>query len=121
MSAASSPRGVAPLCCVSMHQILYEEAIFEMKKGKYDTSYGLLEKAVSLTGENSRRGGEFKLWAAQALQGVGRNKQAVEILKGMKNHSDRDVQKVRFYVRYLDSFYVRCVHYYMDTTVFISK
>lgn len=83
------------MLCVSMQQVFYEEAIHEMKKGKYDTSYALLEKAVSLTGESSRRGGEFKLWAAQALQGVGRNKQAVELLKDMKNHSDLDVRKVR--------------------------
>lgn len=67
----------------------------EMKRGSYDTSYVLLEKAVALAGEDSRRGGEFKLWAVQALQGVGRNEQSVKLLKSMENHSDPDVRKVR--------------------------
>lgn len=65
-----------------------------MKEGDYDASYTLLEKAVSLTGEDSRRGGEFKLWAVQALQGVGRDEQAVKLLKSLKTHRDSDVRKV---------------------------
>lgn len=65
-----------------------------MNKGEYDSSYARLAKAVSLVGEDSRRGGEFKLWAAQALQAVGKHQQAVELLKGMKYHRDRDVRKV---------------------------
>lgn len=66
-----------------------------MKECRYDTSYAILDKAVALAGEDSRRGGEFKLWAVQALQGVGRDEQAVELLKSMENHSDPDVRKVR--------------------------
>lgn len=65
-----------------------------MRRRDCDKSVALLEKAVALAGEDSRRGGEFKLWAAQALQGVGRNKQAVEVLKSLKGHRDLDVRKV---------------------------
>lgn len=65
-----------------------------MRRRDCDKSVALLEKAVTLAGEDSRRGGEFKLWAAQALQGVGRNKQAVEVLKSLKGHRDLDVRKV---------------------------
>lgn len=77
-----------------MKKVFYEKAIANMRAGKYDTSYSMLEKAVDLAGVDSRRGGEFKLWAVQALQGIGRNAQAVHLLKSMKNHSDRDVRKV---------------------------
>lgn len=65
-----------------------------MKNGDCDGSFALLEKGVSLAGEDSRRGGEFKLWAVQALQGVGRDKKAVELLKSLKAHRDLDVRKV---------------------------
>lgn len=65
-----------------------------MRGGDYDASFTLLEKAVSLAGEDSRRGGEFKLWAVQALQGVGRNQQAVKLLESLKAHRDLDVRKV---------------------------
>lgn len=79
----------------SQSKVFYEEAISVMRTGRdYDTSFALLEKAVFLTGEDSRRGGEFKLWAVSALQGVGRNKQAVELLRTLKTHRDLDVRKV---------------------------
>lgn len=80
---------IRPVC-----QIFYEEAITVMKRRDCDASVKLLETAVELAGADSRRGGEFKLWAAQALQGVGRNKQAVEVLKSLKGHRDLDVRKV---------------------------
>lgn len=69
-----------------------------MKRRDCDASVALLEKAVALAGADTRRGGEFKLWAAQALQGVGRNKQAVEVLKSLKTHRDLDVRKVSVFV-----------------------
>ena len=65
-----------------------------MRRRKCDNAVALLEKAVALAGEDSRRGGEFKLWAAQALQEAGRNKQAVGVLKSLKGHRDLDVRKV---------------------------
>lgn len=65
-----------------------------MRRRECDNAVALLEKAVTLAGEDSRRGGEFKLWAAQALQEAGRNKQAVEVLKSLKGHRDLDVRKV---------------------------
>ena len=67
-----------------------------MRGGDYDASFTLLEEAVSLAGADSRRGGEFKLWAVQALQGVGRNKQAVALLESLKAHRDLDVRKVEY-------------------------
>lgn len=73
----------------------------------YDTSYEMLEKAVTLAGEDSRRGGEFKLWAVQALQSVGRDEQAAELLRSMKNHSDRDVRMVRLQTA---AFHLRARH-----------
>lgn len=74
--------------------MIYEDAISVMRGGDYDASFTLLEKAVSLAGEDSRRGGEFKLWAVQALQGVGRDKQALKLLESLKAHRDLDVRKV---------------------------
>lgn len=65
-----------------------------MRRRECDNAVALLEKAVALAGEDSRRGGEFKLWAAQALQEAGRNKQAVGVLKSLKGHRDLDVRKV---------------------------
>lgn len=75
-------------------QVFYEEAISVMRRRECDNAVALLEKAVALAGEDSRRGGEFKLWAAQALQEAGRNKQAVGVLKSLKGHRDLDVRKV---------------------------
>lgn len=76
--------------------MIYEDAISVMRGGDYDASFTLLEEAVSLAGADSRRGGEFKLWAVQALQGVGRNKQAVTLLESLKAHRDLDVRKVEY-------------------------
>lgn len=92
-------RSISPLdmTCTSLGkllQIFYEEAISVMRRRECDNAVALLEKAVALAGEDSRRGGEFKLWAAQALQEVGRNKQAVGVLKSLKGHRDLDVRKV---------------------------
>ncbi|CAM9194238.1 unnamed protein product [Choristocarpus tenellus] len=75
-------------------EVFYEEAIVHMGKGNYETALEMLTRAVSYAGEDSRRGGEFKLWAAQALQAAGRNAQAVDLLKSMKYHRDRDVRLV---------------------------
>eukprot|EP00752_Nemacystus_decipiens_P016317 g14592.t1 len=75
-------------------EVFYEEAISVMRRRDCDNAVVLLEKAVALAGEDSRRGGEFKLWAAQALQEAGRNKQAVGVLKSLKGHRDLDVRKV---------------------------
>ncbi|CAN0530533.1 unnamed protein product, partial [Laminaria digitata] len=82
------------LLSLKNEQVIYEDAISVMRGGDYDASFTLLEKAVSLAGADSRRGGEFKLWAVQALQGVGRNKQAVTLLESLKAHRDLDVRKV---------------------------
>ncbi|CAM9614024.1 unnamed protein product [Discosporangium mesarthrocarpum] len=75
-------------------EVFYEEAIACMGKGKYDTASEMLSRAVKYAGEDSRRGGEFKLWAVQALQGVGKDAEAIHLLKSMKHHSDKDVRKV---------------------------
>eukprot|EP00903_Cladosiphon_okamuranus_P005593 g5565.t1 len=77
-----------------MAEIFYEEAISVMRRRECDNAVALLEEAVALAGEDSRRGGEFKLWAAQALQEAGRNEQAVGVLKSLKGHRDLDVRKV---------------------------
>jgi hypothetical protein len=52
--------------------------------GEYDTSQALLLRAVTFVGAESRRGGEFKLWMAQALQGGGDLPGAIAVLKTMK-------------------------------------
>ncbi|CAN0508279.1 unnamed protein product, partial [Phaeothamnion confervicola] len=41
-----------------------------------------------------RRGGEFKLWLVTALQGVRQDDHAVEVLKRLKFHGDKDVRQV---------------------------
>ncbi|CBJ48304.1 conserved unknown protein [Ectocarpus siliculosus] len=82
-------------------EIFYEEAIALMRRRDCDASVALLDKAVDLAGADSRRGGEFKLWAAQALQGVNRNNQAVEVLKSLKSHRDFDVRKVSAELLYI--------------------
>ncbi|KAG5192472.1 hypothetical protein JKP88DRAFT_204238 [Tribonema minus] len=75
-------------------EVFYEEAIIYMGKGEYDTAQELLRRAVAFVGEDSRRGGEFKLWLAQALQGVLDNDGAVTLLRSMRTHPDRDVRTV---------------------------
>eukprot|EP00953_Heterococcus_sp_UTEX-ZZ885_P021026 11747-Heterococcus_DN1.PRE.1 len=71
--------------------------------GDYDTTKELLNRAVKFVGADTRRGGEYKLWLAQALQGAGDNDGCVAVLKSMKDHSDRDVKVVANELLYIAS------------------
>ena len=65
-----------------------------MDHAEYDTSRELLFRAVRFVGDDSRRGGEFKLWLAQALQAVGDADGCCDVLKSLKHHKDSDVRHV---------------------------
>ncbi|CAN0247810.1 unnamed protein product, partial [Phaeothamnion confervicola] len=69
--------------------VFYEEAIIFLDRGEYDVGAKLLDRAVGYVGEDSRRGGEFKLWLVTALQGVRQDDHAVEVLKRLKFHGEK--------------------------------
>ncbi|CAM9524988.1 unnamed protein product [Chrysoparadoxa australica] len=74
-----------------------------MDQGKYDVSRALLDKAIELVGEETRRGGEFKLWLSQAYQACGPayEEQAIKTLKSLKSHPDKDVKGVADKLRFI--------------------
>lgn len=82
-----------------------EEAVFQaneafaaamdaFNKGKYRVAVALYEDAVGFVGLESRLGGQYELWHAQALDAAGEKKRAAKMLQQLRSHSDADVRKV---------------------------
>lgn len=72
----------------------FASAMDAFNKGKYSVAVALYEDAVSLVGLESRLGGQYELWHAQALDAAGEKKRAAKMLQKLRSHSDADVRKV---------------------------
>lgn len=72
----------------------FNAAMDAFNKGKYGVAVELYEDAVGLVGVESRLGGQYELWHAQALDAAGEKKRAANILQTLRSHSDADVRKV---------------------------
>lgn len=73
---------------------IFADAMDDFNKGKYKPAVTKYQRAVSLVGEDSRLGGQYQLWHAQALDASGDKKEAAKLLKGLRVHADSDVRKV---------------------------
>lgn len=69
-------------------------AMMSFNKGMYKDATTLFARAVSLVGADSRLGGQYQLWQAQALDASGKKKDASAVLLGLGAHADAEVRKV---------------------------
>lgn len=94
--------------------IFFGDAVGYFNRGEYAAAVALLERAIELSegpqrrGAQSRRGGEFRLWQAQALHAQGDatgdaalRGDARAMLKELKDHSDRAVRVVAAEILYI--------------------
>lgn len=73
---------------------IFAAAMEAFNKGRYRVAAGLYDEAVQLVGVESRLGGQYRLWHAQALDALGEKQQAAKFLETLRTHSDLDVRKV---------------------------
>lgn len=72
----------------------FNRAMVFFNKGMYTDATPLFAKSVSLVGAESRLGGQYQLWQAQALDASGKKKDASTVLLGLGTHADAEVRKV---------------------------
>lgn len=70
-------------------------------RGRYQDATKDLAAAALLAGINSRQGGQYQLWLAQAWDACGNKEKAVKTLQGLKGHPDSDVRKVADELEYI--------------------
>lgn len=69
-------------------------AMASFNKGQYKEAVELYDEAVQYVGAQSRLGGQYQLWHAQALDAAGQKKDAAAVLETLRRHGDPDVRKV---------------------------
>jgi hypothetical protein len=82
-------------------EVYFDEGLLLFQAGDYVPAAALMAGAVELVGAKSRRGGEFQLWGAQALHASGETREANEMLRRMKTHSDGAVRRVSQEILYI--------------------
>ena len=61
-------------------------------RAEFATAAALYERAVELASADTRKGGEYTLWLAQAMHAAGEEAPAISMLKALeKSHRDRAV------------------------------
>ena len=73
------------------HEILFENGIKLMRKGEYRDAVTAFTRATAAApgGLSDRKGGQYAIYLAQALQAAGRKKEAVGLLKRCESHPVR--------------------------------
>lgn len=72
----------------------FASAMAAFNKGQYKQAVVLYDEAVQYVGVQSRLGGQYQLWHAQALDATGQKEEAAALLEGLRTHGDLDVRKV---------------------------
>lgn len=72
----------------------FSRAMMFFNRGLYDEATALFGRAVILVGAQSRLGGQYQLWQAQALDACGKKKEAAGMLTKLGAHSDPEIRKV---------------------------
>lgn len=68
----------------------------------FASAAALYERAVNLVSADTRRGGEYSLWLAQAMHAAGDEGEAVSLLRALeKSHRDRAVSVVAAEILYI--------------------
>jgi hypothetical protein len=72
----------------------FARGVQALTDGHYATASDAIFQASALAGQQTRLGGEYLLWLAQALDAQGKNARAQEVLRRLQYHKDRDVRQV---------------------------
>merc|ERR1719486_120019 len=74
-----------------------------MKRGEYKLAVTAFTQATAAApgGMTGRKGGQYAVFLAQALQAADRKKEAVGLLKRCESHPDKDVRKISEEVLYI--------------------
>jgi len=82
---------------------LFDRGLALMKRGEYKQAVTAFTQATAAApgGLTGRKGGQYAIYLAQALQANGRKKEAVGLLKRCESHPDADVRKIADGVLYV--------------------
>ena len=85
------------------HQELFESGIKLMRRGEYKQAVTAFTRATAACpgGMGERKGGQYAIYLAQALQAAGKKREAVGLLKRCEAHPDADVRKIADNVLYI--------------------
>ena len=85
------------------HERLFESGISLMRRGEYKSAVTIFTRATAAApgGLSGRKGGQYAIYLAQALQAADRKKEAVGLLKRCESHPDGDVRKIADNVLYI--------------------
>lgn len=72
----------------------FTRAMLLFNRGLYPEATLLYAEAVAVVGAESRLGGQYQLWQAQALDAAGRKSEASVILQNLDAHLDGEVRKI---------------------------
>jgi tetratricopeptide (TPR) repeat protein len=81
----------------------FRDGVKSMKSGRYRSAVDAFSQAIFNVpeGVQSREGGEYSIWLAQALDADGQKGKALMTIRACKAHNDRDVQRVAAGVEYI--------------------
>ena len=85
------------------HERLFQAGNTYMRRGEYKSAVTAFTQATAAApgGMGNRKGGQYAIYLAQALQAAGRKKEAVGLLKRCESHPDADVRKIADNVLYI--------------------
>ena len=85
------------------HEILFTKGIALMQRGEYKLAVTAFTQATAAApgGMAGRKGGQYTIYLAEALQAADRKKEAVGLLKRCEAHPDSDVRKIADNVLYI--------------------
>ena len=85
------------------YERLFQAGLAAMRAGEYAVAVQHFTRATAAApgGLTGRKGGQYAVYLAQALQAAGRKKEAVGLLKRCEGHPDQDVRKISANVLYI--------------------
>lgn len=85
------------------YEILFDKGVALMRRGEYKPAVTAFTQATACApgGLTGRKGGQYAIYLAQALQAANRKKEAVGLLKRCEAHPDADVRKIADSVLYI--------------------
>lgn len=88
---------------IEEYEKLFEAGVALMKRGEYKKAVTAFTRATACApgGLTGRKGGQYAIYLAQALDAANRKKEAVGLLQRCEAHPDADVRKVADSVLYI--------------------
>lgn len=78
---------------IEIATVEYQAGRVAFERGSYRESVTHLEKASALTLQNTRLGGEIRLWLVTAYEANGQRNQALELCRQLRHHPHWEVRK----------------------------